>query len=566
MKEGSIYAGGVELNFFSSSTFEPENPDNPEKNAVIIARNALRVLMMGWQDIRGLLSQRVLRAVFIKRDPALLRGMRSAFQQGFDHVYSQLQYAELTELQFNQAQLFLSNCLTILPFADITPFESFKIPQFVQGHWQQIEYKVTPIELTPVTGFKALFLNDADRVFAYGLEPMESVLAESHLIFMGTTYPAGQGFITQLNTDFEPFETAGQTLYQSGHKRIEAWLDRQAYKKTHVCGISLGGSLALLLALDQGDKLSRVDALNPVGIYDSWKKSPFDLWDSLNAKPDVFIQKQGNDPVSWIGVWKKDWHVLQVSPRQDKQGLGAGADHALNYAGMPGTQFKVIDTEKDNQSRRIRNFLLYGVLRSVLYYLILVPLQYVLLPLIRYLSSHEIIAAASGVCIALAFLFPSAIIPMVMIASVLNLLTFAHGVFHFNQDTKGAHCHAPELPRNDAQDIYRNDTTTTFTLKEIGEYYRVKRCLLKNKPFIPSDNSKSHVRFFDGRTKKDVLEQSLDPAHHQDPVTITASKAKIWDIKETLRIFHRQSETLKEELATREDEYVSGKCYFKNNH
>ena len=115
-----------------------------------------------------------------------------------------------------------------------------------------VDYYVTPIELTPTKGFKKLFVRDHDRVFAYGLEPINHKDAESQLIFMGTTYPAGQGFVPQVKTDLKGFETVGKTLYQCGHQRILAWLLHQK-GNVHVCGISLGGSLSLLLAIHLGN-------------------------------------------------------------------------------------------------------------------------------------------------------------------------------------------------------------------------------------------------------------------------------------------------------------------------
>ncbi|MGL5742592.1 MAG: hypothetical protein ACRCXC_08605 [Legionella sp.] len=68
---------------------------------------------------------------------------------------------------------------------------------------------------------------------------------------MGTTYPAGQGFLPQITTDSKGFETVGKSLYRTGRDKIQKWLSAQ--KTTHVCGVSFGGSLSLLLAIDKGD-------------------------------------------------------------------------------------------------------------------------------------------------------------------------------------------------------------------------------------------------------------------------------------------------------------------------
>ncbi|WP_051131910.1 alpha/beta hydrolase family protein [Legionella tunisiensis] len=361
MGSGEVYAGGLDLPFFASANFEkPVDAPTAQEQANIIARNALRLLMMGWQDgWKDLLSLQVIKAVFLRRDPELMRGMRLAFQEGFRHICEQLQSANVSPenapLQFKQAQLFLSNCLSLLPYGDINPYESISTPQWINEHWELVEYKVVPIELTPTRGFKALFIKDEDRVFAYGLEPINQPLAEPHLIFMGTTYPAGQGFFSQIKTDMEAFETAGKKLYRSGYKKIVEWLDRQT-QKAHVCGISLGGALAELLAIHQGEKLSRVVVLNPAGLYFPWRKSRFDRWDELTQKPSVCIQKNKGDPVSPFGIWKEDWDVVEVIPPKDKEGPNALAAHAMNYAGLAETRFLGADTKADNEARRKRNF------------------------------------------------------------------------------------------------------------------------------------------------------------------------------------------------------------------
>ncbi|MDF1684892.1 MAG: hypothetical protein P1U36_09610 [Legionellaceae bacterium] len=394
-------AGGLDISFFESSELEQEQQENPVENSRIIARNMLRLLMMKYKGhASDMLSFEFLKAVFIKRNPKLLRGMRHAFQEGFEHVWEQLSSPthHLNVKQNNQAELFISNCLCLLPFADLKPGNIFYIPHLIHGTWQRVGYRVEPIELTPTRGFETLFIHDNDRVFAYGLKPVGCEQAQPHLIFMGTTYPAGQGFEPGITTDLER-ETVGNYLYRTGHEKITAWLKRQA-NKAHVCGTSLGGSLALLLAIHQGEYLSRVDALNPAGLYDAWSKSDFDRWDDLDEQdqPDVLIQKQGNDFVSSFGVWKKDWTILHVIPSEPAS--ISVFDHARNYAGHADTEFNLCDAKQDNESRRVRNFLLYNLLRGAVYYLVVLPYHYLIRPALRYAYDHCIALAALGLVFA----------------------------------------------------------------------------------------------------------------------------------------------------------------------
>tara|TARA_R110002126_G_scaffold239409_1_gene382656 strand:- start:81492 stop:82868 length:1377 start_codon:yes stop_codon:yes gene_type:complete len=394
-------AGGLDINFFESRELEQEQRENPAENSRSIARNMLRFLMMKYEgNPSEMLSYKFLKAVFIKRSPTLLCGMRQAFQEGFDHVWEQLssQAHDLSAKKIHQAHLFISNCLCILPFADLKPGNIFYIPQLINGAWQRVGYRVEPIELTPTRGFETLFIHDHDRVFAYGLEPVGCAHAKPHLIFMGTTYPAGQGFEPGVTTDLERL-TVGNRLYRTGHEKITAWLNKQA-NKTHVCGTSLGGSLALLLAIHQGERLSRVDALNPAGLDNSWRKSEFDRWDDVDEqdKPDVVIQKQGHDFVSSLGVWKNDWMILHVIP--SKPASISVFDHARNYAGHADSEFNLCDAEQDNESRRVRNFLLYNLVRGAVYYLLVLPYHYLIRPALRYAFDHCFALAALGLVFA----------------------------------------------------------------------------------------------------------------------------------------------------------------------
>ncbi|KTC78004.1 hypothetical protein [Legionella brunensis] len=649
MKAGEFYAGGLDLQFFHSNDFEVMDEGNPSRHAAIIARNALRILMMGWrEDWQKIISVKVLKAVFIQRDRELMRGMRLAFQEGFQSVYEQLKkHTPLTPEQHRQALLYISNCLTLLPFSDINPYESIAVPQWVNGEWRLVDYKVVPIELTPTNGLKKLFINDKDRVFAYGLEPITDDKAEPHLLFMGTTYPAGQGFVTQINTDLEGFETVGNKLYQSGRQRLFHWLDKQT-KKVHVCGTSLGGSLSLLLAIDRGDKLSRVDALNPAGLYDFWFKDHFDNWEKLNIKPQVIIQKQGNDPVSQFGVWKEDWDVVHVIPPRHKQGPNQFIDHALNYAGFAETQFIGVDTVMDNEEHRQRNFWLYTLGRGLVYYLGLVPYHYFIRPCLHYVATHKTQMTLTCAFIVLFSLLPmfiplvitpalslaaiilnavisgvvtsflidrtlwflidyykgdnssevskllnwlrtqslspatmigigtvgvGAVVTLLLVGTILmpallftvaSLTTAIYATYKSNEafnivfgseKIPPAACHEPRVPKNASLDIYANEKEEVFSLKELGEYYYAKRVVLKDKSFIP-ENDKGRTRF-GGRSKKELL-MGLETEPPNTLITVTATKAKFYEIKHTVRLINqiglhsskdKQKEFLQENLA-----------------
>ena len=572
------FKGSLDLNFFESPEFESTNGCSEHQRTAIMARNALRLLLMGWsKSWKELLSWDSFKAIFIQRNREALREMRLAFQQGFEHLYCQLHDKDYTEEQLEQIQLYLSNCLSVLPYTDLTPYESIKIPQRIDKEWVLLEYHVEPIELTHRNGImKRFFLQDQDRVFAYGLEAMNHPKAESHLIFMGTTYPAGQGFVPQVSTDLKGFETVGKTLYISGRKNLKNWLVKQ--EKTHVCGVSLGGSLSLLLAIDQGDLISRVDALNPAGLHDHWfTKSRYDQWDEQKHQPQVVVQQQDRDPVSPFGVWKKEWDILRVVPPKNKQGPHAVVDHILNYAGFIGTEFTYVDPEKINSNNAPINIGLYSIARGLFYYSIVVPFNYLVRPALNFILNNKLAVTLLLMGVATLITLSSlGIVPMLVASvgsvSLFGLLMIAKATSYFffvrnqrqlDETAEYAELHDPRLPRNPSMDIYnsKNETEVTLTYKEINSYYHAMRCLVKGKEFIPApDDSKKMIK---GISKRELLLASTDPDKADYNIQIKTTKAKAYHIAHTLSLLQQlgteNKAQLKSELQSSYVHYSMGK-------
>jgi len=393
MPRNGQFTAKFDIKFFKSDSFEESDNLTQEEYYLASARNGLRLLMMGWQENwQDILDYPLLRAIILRRDRRFLKAMRFAFQQGFDNIYEQLNHSNVTPEDHPNIELYLANCLSLLPYADLTPYESFKIPQYIDGQWQQIEYKVKPIELTAKRGLKRAMLRDEDRVFAYGLTPIVHDKAHCHLIFMGTAYPAGQGFAPQVATDLEAFATAGHILYKSGRREILKWLNNNPNKTVDVCGVSLGGSLSLLLAMDQGHRLNRVISHNPAGVYKPFfRKSRFNHWDDFIHRPYLTVVKQGNDPVSKFGYWPKGCEVLHVQPPQESQGPNGYTDHALNYAGIKNTSFTPLKVKEENNNthRRVNTVFLYTWLRAIIYHLVVYPYLYFIRPMMHFLWRHK---------------------------------------------------------------------------------------------------------------------------------------------------------------------------------
>lgn len=540
MREKIVFTAELDLKFFAQEKFESVVGLSISEQAPILARNLLRVLMMGWTaSWKELLTFDVAHAVFIARNPLFLKEMRCAFQEGFEEIFKQLDGQYLNEEQSEQVQLYLSNCLSLLPYSDLTAYESIKVPQCIDGAWELVEYQVKPIELT--NGDE----RDADRVFAYGLDPLFQRKAESHFIFMGTTYPAGQGFLTQINTNAKGFESVGKSLYRTGRARIQEWLAQQE-NKIHVCGTSLGGSLSLLLAIDKGNyQLSRVDALNPAGLHQARFKSQFDHWDELLNKPKVVVQKQGDDPVSCFGVWASDWLILQVNPPAAKRGPNGFLDHGLNYAGLKGTSFTYIDAKEDNAKRDTRNFWVFSLARGLIYYSLLAPYTYIVRPIGYFLAKNWppllFVLPTLGLATYLAVTGVLTGFPLIVLFVTLGLVTslLLYKSMQTNPTIAYVEMHNPRLPRNKHMDIYdpANAVKMDLTHQQINTYYRIMRCLVKEKAFLPSEQCPSKCT--QGITKKELLIASEHSENADKVISLQITKAKAGLMRHTLFLTHK---------------------------
>ncbi|WP_298627986.1 hypothetical protein [uncultured Legionella sp.] len=576
------FKGGLDLKFFPDAQFESLDNIDSNQQAGIIARNNLRLLMMGWTDSwTQLITWDTLLSVFIEQDPELLKELRAAFQAGFKHLYDQLNGVTLNKEQIEQFQLYLSNCLSHLPYAELTSFESITIPQYINNQWEFVEYYVNPIELTEKN---KLTDKKQDQVFAYGLEPIINRNATPHLIFMGTTFPAGKGFTSQLVSNFEACETIGSSLYMSGRNRIHSWLSRQK-QKVHVCGGSLGGSLSLLLAIDLGEYVSRVDALNPAGLFHQELKGNHDRWDEMIVKPQVVIQEQEDDPLSLLGVWKADWEILHVSPPQEKRGPNFIFDHFMNYAGFANTVFTYMDPTHQNAERKARNLWLYSIGRSAVYYLLILPYASVVRPIWYFVVESQsasliLLSALLGVGALAAMTALGVISPMLFFASVEGLGIFAGLLFipalinamapnelgidsdEFDFYVKTHHRMAV---RNPGMDIYNKEhkIDVSITYRELYAYYNAMRCLVKHKDLIPEDEFK----LLEGtdKSKKPFLMALKNADDEQTVITLKTTKAKAMHIRHALTFIELLGFENKKELkkALKEDyqEYLVGKAH-----
>ena len=140
---------------------------------------------------------------------------------------------------------------------------------------------------------------------AYGLKDMSLQLAQSILLFKGTTFPTDSGFLAGILADTRPHGAVGAQLYSRGQGAIQAWINSE-YDRTGkpvICaGQSLGGAMSLHAHIHQPDKVDFF-AINPPSlttreqqIYQAHAKNI-----ALESSRSLKVTCHVNDPVFGLG-------------------------------------------------------------------------------------------------------------------------------------------------------------------------------------------------------------------------------------------------------------------------
>lgn len=525
------YNGGLVLDFFESPEYEQKDDTHTDA----LARDYVRVHMQPWEEKSAAIfsSRRIQKALCYQYDAEFIQAVRQVYYDGLIRVYGQLKAREelgsLTPAQNNQARLFISNCLTALPFTSPSCYECFKFPQLVENKWALVDYTVHLIELTEPS------YAVHDKVFAYGFSPLVERRVAAHLVFPGTTYFADRGHVTQMRANMDPFSTVGRSLYESGHVRVGTWCENQNKInkiKTQAHGNSQGGALTLQLAIHQGDKLSEAYALNPPGLFEF--RNEHDLYDRWHEdgfqRPIVCVQENAGDWVHTYGKRKHEWIRLSIEPRVLSP--EAALNHASNF--LSHRDVKIVNkcSRKANQERESGDVWIYSRFRAFCLYAFYLPYVSIMRPI------------QFPLAIMVGALFLSSVLPSILVTpflAVVGVLCVGLAVFdlyqHWTQVPAADAAYQPRTPRVPDMDLYQTTGEASYRLEELGAYYHAKRKVLKNKRSPVS--YKSHVSFFkdNGETysKKDLLIDSQNTSVDQKAsVRIRGTYAKLADIRDTL--------------------------------
>ncbi len=335
----------------------------------------IQALLHGGQFVGNALETEVAKAIFIAKDHNLLKTFRQELQCELDNLIAQPPQNKAEELVW---RAFLGNVIALLPFTYPSEDEIFSIPILENGLCRRVDYKIHVMPLT-VT-------NLSSPMIALGLTPQNDEKAPPYLTYIGTTYPAGDGYAGTLLADFAPAYSVGEAVYKRNHAQIDAWL--QDKENVYAAGTSLGGAMVMHTLIHHSKKFKRIDLFVPPGLYKHcWKVT-------LDTQCDVNIFKQRHDFVSKMGMWPTAENVKLFNILTHQKGVKENAisSHARAFSGCDNITIIKLDPEVDNKSLT-RRFL--TTLHQAASWIIYVPIKCMLL----FFRAMQCIKQSCGACI-----------------------------------------------------------------------------------------------------------------------------------------------------------------------
>ena len=324
---------------------------------------------------RTLASKKILKAIFLEKDPEMLKAFCSALQKVLDEGFQNFQNGNVREEIFN---IFVQNAVAFLPFSYPEEGETFCIPAKVNGEWKRVEYRVEKrIELTEDKNSPRLpkLLTEAitarlpsllSRAITYMITTFVRDLFSSHmpafklvndegalpyLVFLGTTYPGGDGFLATILSDLTPGFSPGGIAIRLGEENLRKALSEG--EKVRLVGLSLGGALTLKAADLFKESVLDAYAFNPPGSYD---------WENYTTDLPIHIFWQWNDMVARGGYFPEGENVTLTHVLRERSEDPLNA-HQRVYTANPEVTLLRGSTTLENHSWKRRGdtyFRLFG--------------------------------------------------------------------------------------------------------------------------------------------------------------------------------------------------------------
>lgn len=232
----------------------------------------------------GSFTKEIVEAVFFKKNSGFLSCMRDELRGVLRACVKYL--PPKNEAEEKLLESFVGNIVALIPYSYPEEGEKFLIPMKIKGEWKFVSYTVDrKIKLGSEYFTKS--------ITAYGLISPEG---PPLLSFLGTTFPAGEGFFSTVLADFTPCMSVGHAAYLFGKKQINDWMQHK--RDVQLYGVSLGGALCFQTLCHHREKIAQVYAYNPPGLYSwDWGKNSFDS----DAKVNIYYQD--NDLVATMGAF-----------------------------------------------------------------------------------------------------------------------------------------------------------------------------------------------------------------------------------------------------------------------
>lgn len=281
-------------------------------------------LLMKQDHLFGALDSHLLKRVINTCEPKFLESFALSLQQALLRV-------DLKHLSLKD-ELFISQVISLIPYCYPKIGQVFQIPvKSKNGTYCLKTYTVERVIETSVSRhlspLKAYFLTSPSY------KPL--------LIFTGTTFPSGDGFLNSLIADFTPFSSVGKLPFIIAKPQLEDIF--KDYSAVMVYGMSLGGALALHTLRDFQDKISEVFASVPAGLH---SKDDF-----KSQGPKVVIITQKGDIVSDVGYFPEHERVSLYSVNLQGRPEKALNAHARVFCGSPRAKIDKIDPKIANRSQ-----------------------------------------------------------------------------------------------------------------------------------------------------------------------------------------------------------------------
>jgi len=289
-------------------------------------KKIINYLLMKDHNLDQVFSFDLAKTIFYQCNASFL----NEFAKNLKEILDQIDLASIDKKQ----ELFIAHIIALIPYTYPQVGDCFVIPvRNDDGFYQRMSYvceKIIPISLSnSLTPLKAYSFHRED--------------GKSALIFTGSTFPSGGGFLNALFADFTAFSSVGKLPFYLGLDQLSEYF--KDHDKVMLYGMSLGGSLCLHTFNAFESKIQDIHVVVPAGLH---------LWDRFNKASDkkIVIITQEGDVISHLGYFPEHensqlYHLKVTSG--SRNGLQA---HARAFSGSAD-----VEIEKKNVRQVNRGFL-----------------------------------------------------------------------------------------------------------------------------------------------------------------------------------------------------------------